>query len=97
MKPICNFCTHQQSDYHGGVQCGATSYTRTSDGYGPFKQGAVCVHDSDLKDQFAPRTGAEINLANLSSMANRQRDELLEAKETIRKLQLRLITVDKSP
>lgn len=97
MKPICAFCTHQQSDYRGGVQCGAARYHNSGDGYGPSKGGAACVHDSDLGDRFAPRTGAEIDLANLSSMANRQRDELLEAQETIRELQRRLIAVANAP
>jgi hypothetical protein len=96
MRPICDLCTHQESDNRGGVRCGATRYRYDSEGYGPSKEGAACIHDDDLKDHFAPRTGNEIDIRNMSAMKHNQYVELCAAKERIRALELRLITVEKA-
>lgn len=94
MNKICDFCAHQTQTMRGGVDCGKASYSSSNDGYGPFKNGAQCIHDEDLKDYFEPRTGAEIDVRNMASQINRQRDELMKARDRIAKLESRLIDVD---
>jgi hypothetical protein len=94
MNKICDFCTHQRDGSDGKVECGAAKYHSPNDGYGPFKYGATCQFDGDLKPLFEPRTGAEIDIQNMSSVINRQRNELMVARDTISKLQARLIKVE---
>lgn len=93
MKQICNFCTSQQDDGKGGVQCGMPKY-KYNGGYGPFKQGCLCVHDDDLIDGFAQRTGEEINIRNLSAAKKRDYDTILKLNVEIQELKRRLTKVD---
>jgi len=95
MKPICDFCTHQKTGVNGrGVGCGKAYIHTDEDGYGEFKHGAACAHDDDLTDHFSARSGAEISVRNMTSIIERQGEELMKARDTISKLQERLIRVD---
>lgn len=94
MKPICDFCKFQETDNSGGVQCGATTYSHSNDGYGPFKQGAVCVHDDMLKDEFEPRSGEEISVKNLSSHIDLLRNNNHKLQHEISVLKDRLTKID---
>jgi hypothetical protein len=93
MKTICDSCTHQQSDGKGGVQCGATDYSYNG-AYGPFKQGCVCVHDVDLIDKFAPRTGDESEIKKMSSLCERRGREITALRYEVSVLKERLTGVE---
>ena len=84
MKSICNFCKHQTI---GPNQKGLTCYRAVTsidpDGYGAFKQGAQCIHDSDLEDMFEPRTGEEIHVRNMVTTISNQRKEIDIMRDTI--------------
>jgi hypothetical protein len=93
MKVICDFCHLQESDYRGGVRCGAAKY-ESKDGYGPFKGGALCVHDSDLTDKFQPQEDKpRVNVRNLSSLNGRLAEERDDGRQRIAILESRLISI----
>jgi len=91
MKTLCNFCSSQTSNGKGSVECGKSVFVR--DEYGNHKQGAACIHDSDLKDFFMTRTGHEISIHNLSSTIERQSNDLMKARDKITALENRLVKV----
>lgn len=93
MNKICDFCSNQDDDNQGGVQCRLAEYTY-NEGYGPFKQGSCCIYDSDLSNRFEPRTGEEISVKNMSVMLESERKKARGLDEKVRKLEQRLINVD---
>ena len=93
MNPLCDFCEHQRKAPRGGVECGQASYFSHPDGYGPFKYGAKCIYDADLKPIFKPRTESSTNIQNMASTIDRQNEELMRARDRISKLESRLLDV----
>lgn len=79
MNKVCNHCTHQEADEHGGVRCGEASFT-TNNGYGNFKQGARCIFDDDLEALFTSRTGKEVSIHDLSEQIKSQKRMLVAAR-----------------
>ena len=95
MKNVCDFCAYQRHASKGeGVECGRAVYHTDREGYGTFKHGALCKHDSDLADHFTPRTGAEIDVRNMAGTIDNLRDENTKQRERIRQLESRLLRVD---
>lgn len=95
MKPICNFCKNQENSvvWEGKVQCGAAKYRTTSDGYGPFKDGAVCVHDADLSDKFESRKEGEGPIVRMSKLLADQEKEISAMRDEIFTLKERLTKI----
>lgn len=84
----CASCSKLESDWNGGLRCGAAQY-RYNEGYGPFKQGAVCKHDLDLKDHFVGGENAK-ELEELSrrvkTLQSEKQQAMYEAAELRRRL-----------
>jgi len=62
---ICNNCKHYRDVAwkHKGMGCSLAITRSSGDGYGPFYESPVCVHDKDtatLKDAFEPVTEAHL-------------------------------------
>lgn len=95
MKQICKACDRLKTlAVNGEVVCGGARYDYSSDGYGPFKQGAVCVHDDDLKDMFilSGDNRAEI-IETLAKDKENLRKNNIDLKYTISVLERRLTSI----
>lgn len=84
MNKICDCCDHQEIDNRGGVRCGAGSYKITA--YGTFKQGAVCCHDDELKNEFQTRTENSSIIKDLSKRIEKLENDLMKKRDKIDEL-----------
>lgn len=59
MKDICAFCKHQKSRLNDmknrELYCDLQYDWTDPEGYGTFKKGAGCIHDTFVKDHFEPK------------------------------------------
>ncbi len=93
MKEICNGCTHQEVGDDDEAVCAKAQYYSTVDGYGPFKQGCVCVYDGDLSDEYSPRTGHEVSISNNAATIKKLRQDNYDLKYSISVLESRLAKI----
>jgi hypothetical protein len=60
MKDICSFCKHQKSRLGNMMNerelfCDLQYDWTDPEGYGTFKKGSACIHDTFVKDRFQPK------------------------------------------
>lgn len=94
MNPVCNGCEFQDTNGSGGVQCGKAHY-ESSPGYGNFLRGHNCINDSGLENLFKPRKEDNREVHNMSSMLERQKDEIYQLKYEKGQLEERLIKINR--
>ena len=94
MNPVCNGCAFQYTDGRGGVQCDK-AYYESSPGYGNFLRGHNCIHDSGLENLFKPREEDNREVQNMSSMLERQKDEIHQLRSEKEQLEQRLILINR--
>ena len=93
MNRVCNFCVHQRPDRNGEVRCGAATYTMHDGGYGPFKEGSVCIYDSDLRDRFDPTSKCE-TILDFSQRLKAQCETISKQRDEINILRERLTRIE---
>ena len=94
MNDVCYACANQEMDRDGDLQCGAADYKMTSDGYGPFKTGPVCVHDADTKDLFVLVDEHHVKDEEYRTKISNLNIALSIERDNVSKLQERLLKID---
>lgn len=95
MKKICDFCHHQGLGPNGnGIGCQKAVVEPGAPGYGYFKRGAMCLHDSDLSDHFSPRDGQNSTIIrDLASTIGALEENLMSLRHENATLKDRLIKI----
>lgn len=82
MKGVCSFCDLVESDGKGGLRCGAASYRWDGTSLAE-KHGAVCIHDTDLKDLFKNDQREPHKMQKLSDSNKKLKDKVKSLKEML--------------
>lgn len=88
MNKICSFCKNAKIiPITGKIECDKAYKENTRDGYGPFKRGAECIYDSDLKDLFEPVEDVEDKIKTLQESLKKRDTEAMHYRDKIRNLE----------